>query len=76
MGVSDPTLYIKWGQMAVPSQMRDFCNVKKPTLKAPVNIVFDRFKKVKTVLADLCNYVQMGEKTAKIQKIMKTMHSL
>ena len=33
-------------------------------------------KKVKTVLADLYNYVHMGEKTAKIQKIMKIMHSL
>ena len=31
------------------------------SLKALVNIVFDRFKKVKTVLADLYNYVHVGE---------------
>ena len=30
-------------------------------LKALVNIVFDRFKKVKTGLADLYNYVHVGE---------------
>ena len=30
-------------------------------LKALVNIVVDRFKKVRTVLADLYNYVQVDE---------------
>ena len=30
-------------------------------LKALVNLVFDRLKKVKTVLADLYNYVHVGE---------------
>ena len=30
-------------------------------LKALVNIVFDRFKKVKTVLVDPYNYIHVGE---------------
>ena len=46
------------------------------TLKALVNMCLTDLKKVKTVLADLYNYVHMGEKIAKIQKIMKIMHSL
>ena len=35
--------------------------IKVILLKALVNIVFDRLKKSKTVLADLYNYVHVGE---------------
>ena len=35
--------------------------MSKYILKALVNIVVDRFKKIRTVLADLYNYVQVDE---------------
>ena len=35
--------------------------VKYQNLKALVNIVVDRLKKIRTVLADLYNYVQVDE---------------